>query len=264
MVYPFFEEGENTMSQFLALTPSELAKYRAVRTPRVHIAYALGEGGRLLRSELPRGVQGGLMGLSDRCGGPLPDDPDALCRALARECAAHRFGGVVADFEGAVRDDRLRLLSHLGALLRQNGRRLYVPERFAVPEAAVLICTAISGGTLRERLSDAAARYGAERIALDVERLAMDFTLPCRSGEGTPLTRKELSDLRERVGAAVFFSEELCADYFSFQQDGKMHFVLFDTAETLRYKLRLGRERGIETSFFMLPEVEDLLGALFP
>lgn len=251
------------MSQFLALTPSELPKCRAVRAPRVHIAYALGEGGRLLRSELPRGVQGGLMGLSDRCAGPL-SGLDALCRALTRECAARRFGGVVADFEGAVRKDRLRLLSLLGALLRQGGRRLYVPERFAVPEASILIGTAISGGTLRECLSEATARYGAERIALDMERLAMDFILPCRSGEGTPLTREELSALRERVGAAVFFSEELCADYFSFRQDGRMHFVLFDTAETLRYKLRLGRERGIETAFFMLPEVEDLLGELFP
>lgn len=251
------------MSQFLALTPSELPRCRAVRAPRVHIAYALGDGGHLMRSELPRGVQGGLMGLGDRCAGPLPD-LDALCRVLLRECAVRRFGGIVADFEGSVRDDRLALLSRLAALLRQNGRRLYVPEDYAVPEASVLICTALSGGTLRERLSDAAARYGAQRVALDCQRLAMDFLLPCRSGEGSPLTREELAALRESSGAAVFFSEELCANYFSFRRDGKMHFVLFDTAETLKRKLRLGRERGMETAFFMLPEVEDLLGELFP
>ena len=90
----------------------------------------------------------------------------------------------------------------------------------------------------------------------------MDFVLPCRSGEGTPLTPEELSARRERCGAAVFFSEELCANYFSYTAQGRAHFVLFDTAETLRCKLRLGRERGIETAFLMYPEVSDLLPEL--
>lgn len=107
-----------------------------------------------------------------------------------------------------------------------------------------------------------AARYGTQRVALDCQRLAMDFVLPCRSGEGTPLTPEELSARRERCGAAVFFSEELCANYFSYTAQGRAHFVLFDTAETLRRKLRLGRERGMETAFLMYPEVSDLLPEL--
>lgn len=250
------------MSVFLAVTPSQADHCRSVRAPRVHMAYALGDGGRLLRSALPRNVQGGLMGLGDRCAETL-SNPAALCRAVSAECRARRFGGVVADFEGIARGDRLAFLSDLGALLSQSGRRLYVPETFAVPSACVLICTALSGGTLRERLSDAAARYGAPRIALDCQRLAMDFLLPCPSGEGTPLTTEELTTLRERCDSPVFFSSELCANYFSFQERGKPHFVLFDTAETLRRKLEFGRERGIETAFFMFPEVSDLLPALF-
>ena len=75
-------------------------------------------------------------------------------------------------------------------------------------------------------------------------------------------TPEELSALREKCGAAVFFSEELCANYFSYTAQGRAHFVLFDTAETLRCKLRLGRERGIETAFLMYPEVSDLLPEL--
>ena len=73
---------------------------------------------------------------------------------------------------------------------------------------------------------------------------------------------EELASLRERCGAAVFFSEELCANYFSYTAQGRAHFVLFDTAETLRCKLRLGRERGMETAFLMYPEVSDLLPEL--
>ena len=81
-------------------------------------------------------------------------------------------------------------------------------------------------------------------------------------GTGRPLTPEELASLRERCGAAVFFSEELCANYFSYTAQGRAHFVLFDTAETLRCKLRLGRERGMETAFLMYPEVSDLLPEL--
>ena len=81
-------------------------------------------------------------------------------------------------------------------------------------------------------------------------------------GTERPLTPEELSARRERCGAAVFFSEELCANYFSYTAQGRAHFVLFDTAETLRCKLRLGRERGMETAFLMYPEVSDLLPEL--
>ncbi len=89
-----------------------------------------------------------------------------LCRAILGECHAHRFGGVLADFEGGAREDRLPFLSRLGAMLAQSGRRLYVPERFAVPEASVLICTALSGGTLRERLTTPPLRHAAHRTRL--------------------------------------------------------------------------------------------------
>ena len=81
-------------------------------------------------------------------------------------------------------------------------------------------------------------------------------------GDCRSLTPEELASLRERCGAAVFFSEELCANYFSYTAQGRAHFVLFDTAETLRCKLRLGRERGMETAFLMYPEVSDLLPEL--
>ena len=42
------------------------------------------------------------------------------------------------------------------------------------------------------------------------------------------------------------------------------HFVLFDDAETLRRKIRLGRSLGCAAAFLMFPEVEDLLPSLFP
>ena len=140
---------------------------------------------------------------------------------------------------------------------------LYVPESYAVSNACILVCTALSGGTLQELLSEAKLRYGAQNLALDCQRLAMDFTLPNRQGEGTPLSQKELAALRGRYGSPSFFSKELGANYFTYYENSHAHFVLFDTVQTLHYKLQIGQENGIKTSFFMYPEISDILNELF-
>ena len=48
------------------------------------------------------------------------------------------------------------------------------------------------------------------RSGLDVQRLRMDFTLPAQSGEGRPLSGRELQDLLDRESPSVFFSQD-CA-----------------------------------------------------
>ena len=125
----------------------------------------------------------------------------------------------------------------------------------------MLLCTALSGGTLEGRLNQAAARYGAEHLALDLQRLAMDFPVPCPSGQGTPLTRSQLAALA--AGRSTFCSDALCARYFTLTREGRTHFILFDDAQTLRRKLALARSLGIRDALVMLPEVEDILVPLF-
>ena len=83
----------------------------------------------------------------------------------------------------------------------------------------------------------------------------MDFPLPCPSGIGTPLSREEL---RCRMPSVTFFSRELCARYFTYQENGQHHFVLFDDAETLNQKVRIAREAGFTAAFFTWPEIEDI------
>jgi hypothetical protein len=118
-------------------------------------------------------------------------------------------------------------------------------------ETRILIGSAVSGGSLRELLEEAASACGTERLVLGLERIAMDFPLPCPSGIGTPLTRAELESLRR--GAAVFFSEPLCAKYFVCRRGGKPHFILFDDDETLRRKQALARTLGIGDCFLLYP-----------
>ena len=75
---------------------------------------------------------------------------------------------------------------------------------------------------------------------------------------------RELQDLLDRESPSVFFSQDLCARYFTYARDGETHFVLFDDADTLSQKLRTGGNMGFAAAFLMYPEVQDLLPKLFP
>lgn len=226
-------------------------------------AYGVGPEGRLTRQRLgpPRG---GVMVLDDRDCGPIRA-PAALCREVLTECASRGFCGVLADFERPTSPDRIQFLQRLAQLLTQSGRQLFVPESYGgdVPRAAVVLSTALSGGCLRQRLEEARQRFGP-RLALDLQRLRMRFPLPCPTGEGCPLTGAELQALMAEQPTAVFFSRDLCAKYFTCHWEGNARFVLFDDEETLREKLRLGRELGIATGFLLYPEAADLSDEFFP
>lgn len=218
-------------------------------------AYGVGPEGRLTRQGP---IRGGIMVLNDRDCGPIRA-PVALCRDILAECSGRGFCGVLADFERPPSPDRTSFLRRLVQLLAQNGGQLFVPEAYGsdVLRANVVLSTALSGGCLRQRLEEARQRFGP-RLALDLQRLRMSFPLPCPTGEGCPLTGAELQALMAEQQAAVFFSRDLCAKYFTCPQEENARFVLFDDEETLREKLRLGRELGIATGFLLYPEVADL------
>ena len=116
-------------------------------------------------------------------------------------------------------------------------------------ETRILIGTALSGGSLRELLEEAVDKYGTAQLALGVERTAMDFPLPCRGGYGTPLKPEALAALRRSCGAPVFFSEALCAKYFTYRRDSETRLVLFDDDETVGRKLALAQSLGIGEAF---------------
>lgn len=222
----------------------------------VRAAYRLGP--RLLAAIGGGAVQGGMMlvGDSRECG-----PHDVLARDIIRECLRRNYDGVVLDWyhKGP---DRGTLTALLGQLCPQYGLRLFVPEQYApyAAQATVLLNTAVSGGTLAACLEDGIRRYGAGRLALDLERLRLDFTLPHSADVRRPLTASELRRLRE--GKSVYFSEELCARYFTYRTGSENHYVLFDDAQTLRKKAALAENRGIREGFFMLPEVADIAGEL--
>lgn len=249
------------MQVYLCVTPRDARAAMKYHNRLAHVAYRIGEGSQLLRQNLLQ-LRGGILSLSDlNC--PAITKPDALCREIRQECGLRGYVGVLADFEEGITPDRIAFLEKLSAILRQCKRRLFIPEAYAtqVSGATAVICTAVSGGSFRQRLEESIRRFG--QVALDVERLTMDFTLPAPSGTGVPMAPDDLTHLIEERDAATFYSRDLCARYFTCVQDGTTHFFLYDDGETIRQKIRTGNEMGCCAAFLMYPEVKDLLPTLF-
>ena len=253
------------MQIYLAAAPDAAQAAMRFRYPLAHAAYRIGPGSSLLRQSLLLQSRGGLLSVSDREAPPI-EDPETLCAAVLRECGRRGYQGVLLDFEERPRTDRQSFARQLGETLASGRRTLYLPERYADRgfRGAVLIDTAVSGGNFTEHLREAAQRRGgAGYLALDMERLRMDFCLPAPTGQGEPLTGEALAQLMERETPQVFFSQDLCARYFTYTRDGQAHFVLFDDAGTLRQKLRTGTALGYSAAFFMWPEIRDIAAELF-
>ena len=248
------------MQLHLLLTPDHLKDGLALTGHLVHVAFCVGGDGTLLARSLPATLQGGQLAL--RCEDPFPAAAaETIAREVMHTALCRNFGGILLDAPAL--PCVLALIGQLAPLCRYYKRKLYIPEccAAATQEATVLICTALSGGSLRQRLEEACHRYGAERIALDLQRLMMDFSLPCPTGVGTPLTAEQLSKLQQ--GHSVYYCAELCARYFTRQCGSETRFVLFDDADTLGRKMELAESLGIGEGFFTWPEVADILPQLF-
>lgn len=253
------------MQIYLAVTPEASQEAQNFCRNLAHVAYRIGPGSALLRQSLLLQTKGGLLSVSDH-GAPFIDSPETLRDAVLRECGRRNYGGVLLDFEEASRRDRTAFVAALAPALSASRRSLYLPRTYAAsaPSAVELLCTAVSGGSFSQYLQEAVQQAGgAGHLALDVQRLRMDFRLPARSGEGDPLSGEALAELMEREKPAVFFSQDLCARYFTYSREGDAHFVLFDDADTLNQKLRLGAAMGFHAAFFMWPEIRDVASRLF-
>lgn len=244
----------------LAVAPTEAMAAQAHGLTLAHMAYRLGGGPHLFRSNLPIPIRDGMM-LIDDTGFDGGGKSTPFCQEVSRECAARGYSGVICDFDRSLPLLR-QIVSELSPLLRRQGLPLYVSETYGPDSdtARVLIPTALSGGSLRQRLEDALSRYGTGRVALAVERSREDFFLPSPTGQGVSMSREELEKRIEEKSPAVFFSAELCAHYFTYmnRQDGA-HFILFDDAASIRHKLTLAQSLDIEDAILSYADTADLL-----
>ena len=252
------------LQPILLVPPDLLRSAQEFHLPIAHCAYRLGSGPHLFRSGQPIPLRGGLMALDDM-GFDGRGDPVPFCREVIQECQARQFTGVVCDFESRNHTALGQLVFRLSSLCQKWGLRCYVPEALGLsaPEARVLLPTALSGGSLFRRLKEATERFGAERVVPAIERVRMDFYLPAPDGQGRELTQQELQNMLDQRAPSVFFSHELCAHYFTYMsKENGAHFVLFDDAASIRKKMQLAHQLGMDTTVLFYPQVRDLLPEL--
>lgn len=225
-----------------------------------HMAYRIGEDFYLYRTDIPSVLKGGLMVLG--CATSIESgNPELLSEEIVRECDLRDFDGVILSVNKI--SPLLRTLISL--LSKKLGEKmLYLPEECAEASetARVIISTAISGGSLATRLQEVNAAYGKERLCLDIERVRMDFRLPSRDGSGRAISAGELQTLKKTYHSQPYFSQELCAYYFTFNDKHGSHFILYDDVGSIRKKLQLAIRLGIPAALLLYPEVEDIIGLL--
>ena len=244
--------------QIIVATPPESLR-GAARPDCViaHMAYRIGHGFRLYRHHSLHGICGGMMVLDTggfKGGGPL----SALIADITDECARKDFAGIVLDAGLNPRSPaQLSISKALASAARPLGLKYFVPEALAHTgeDTIVRVSSALSGGTLRRHIADAFEKYGADRVALELQRVNMDFTLPAFRGVGKKLTDEELTELMSRHNAAAQFSAELVVNYFTYRDETDAHFVLYDNAQSFRRKIKAAARAGVQHALLFYPHV---------
>ncbi|GHU89637.1 hypothetical protein FACS1894202_08190 [Clostridia bacterium] len=223
---------------YIAASPNDTRRAAERGLPLAHMAYKVGGGLELLRSP-GAAARGGLMVVSNTSA--IDDsEPSDFCRAVLAECRERGFSGILPDFEHPLP----RVLTELA----KSDTELLVPFN-----------TGITAGSLKNRLEKSVKAHGAERVILDIERIARDITLPSPEGLGVPISRSELSQLTSARRPAIFFSNELCSNYFTYKDaHAATHFVLFDDEASIAKKLRLGKELGLRGAVLLYSETGNL------
>lgn len=120
--------------------------------------------------------------------------------------------------------------------------RTLVPERLAerFAENPVMVSSQLCGGTLRERLADALARWGA-RVWLLCEPLCARLPLPCLDAREERVSQAEMQAFF--AAHPALYTPEFCCEYAV--DTGSSRLYLRDTPQTVAQKLILADSAGI-------------------
>ena len=164
---------QTSMKLLLTAPPDQCRAALRFGLPVAHVAYRVGGGPHLFRASIPVSVRGGLM-VIDNTGFDGRGEAGPFCQEVLRECMARGYDGILCDFEGHPLQVLAQAVRTLGELTKKRGWPLYVTEAYAPfsDSAIALIPSALSGGSLQQRLQEAVERFGAARVALAVERVS--------------------------------------------------------------------------------------------
>lgn len=243
----------DSIRSFLVTTAEDQKHAAALHMPSCYLFYRLGEGGALQRQGLPASARGGVMGVFDD-GGTCWEhvDPARLARDIAGECARRSYGGVLLDFQGSA--GALETVRRVSPLLAARRIVHFVPLGLsqASEHGKVIVPSDISGGSFSDMLRRYTVRFPPERLCLELVRVCSDFSMPSYTAEGRALSAGEFRELLGQRRPQSYFSAELCAKYFTYQDGGgQVHFLLYDDPSTAAQKIRAAAAQGYFAVFLL-------------
>ncbi len=248
------------MKIHLTLSPTDKIRNQTLDFNYAHIAYNI-RSLHLMRGRLFTNTKSGMMVITNIDTSPAEGSFNVLATEIYNECLRRNFDGIVLDFNTKPTSSTAPFAANLCEALHNKKLHTYLPYLYSVfcPNSSYIVSSAISGGSLREHLQQLIDIHGRSKLALEIERIAMDFNMPATSSEGKTLTRDELNSIIEHTQAQSFYSPELLSNYFTYTDPlGQTHFVLYDNAQSIIDKLHLAESLGFETAFLLYPDVSDI------
>lgn len=234
------KQGE--VAFFLAVRPLEMGLARKVR--EVQMLYRVDGKLKLLQAAQVKGKRRGqIMGIDTVVGAPV-GDVDYVCRQVRTQVEEHGYGGICCSFSGNAFGCLAKVVEHLSDYCRDLGLLFLVSEGYGEigTYSKVLVSTALSGGDIEGRFRRMGEKYGRQRVMMDIEPMGEDFLIPSPKGTGEKRTVQEIRRLGQEKKAQIFFSKELCARYFTYENgENSLRFVLFDDEGTIQEKMRLAK-----------------------
>ena len=238
---------------FLVTTAEDQKNAAALRMPSCYLFYCIGEGGALQRRGLPASARGGVMGVFDDGTTDWNSvDHARLARDIVSECARRSYGGVLLDFQESA--GALEAVRRIAPALTAKRLTHFVPLALsqASEHGKVIVPSDISGGSFADMLRHYTVRFPPERLCLELVRVCSDFVMPSYTAEGRPLSAGEFRGLLERYRPQSYFSAELCAKYFTYQDDSRqVHFLLHDDPSTAEQKIQAAAAQGYFAAFLL-------------
>jgi len=150
--------------------------------------YRIAKGPVLTRSSILNAHRGGIMAVGDKDYAKGGAEYGPLARDILSEMTRRGFAGVLLDIED---ESLFDLVSSVAAYLVSRQVPVFLSPRFSNASGGsyVLIPSAISGGSYEQMLKDAAEKYGASRLALEIVRISSDFSLPFSNTDGKKALR---------------------------------------------------------------------------
>ena len=251
-----------TLRNYIVTYASDIRSVPSNISPCVQMIYRINESGMLQRVPGYSAPMRSIMGITDDSG-LQKCDPDRLCRDIISELSRRNYAGVVLDIKFGMAD--LDKTEKLCSSLSQRKITYFLPVELAQlsQDAKIIGPSSVSGGGITQLLNMVTEKYPPDRICLELVRSCNDFEMPAYKPDGNPLTKERLDELMSIYSAQGFFSSELGCKYFTYRDDGKVHFVLYDDAQTALFKIQTAQSARLYGVFLLYSEWYDSINQIF-